>query len=167
MEKITYGFYQSPVGRMVIGISAKGLCWLGFMVEGYKGNGLDRMKSFFTKANFIHDDASVEEMANKIIRSWESDDLNAISLDLRGSEFQLSVWKALLSIPKGDVCHYGDIANDIGRPKAARAVGTAVGDNPVSLIVPCHRVVPAGGGIGNYGWGADVKEAILTLESKV
>lgn len=92
------------------------------------------------------------------------DRLADIPLDLRGTDFQISVWQALLKIPKGQVVSYGDVANDIGSPNASRAVGTAVGENPVSLVVPCHRVVQASGKLGNYGWGVGLKEKILKAE---
>lgn len=87
-----------------------------------------------------------------------------LPLQLYGSEFQQAVWKALLTIPYGELRSYGDIAKAIGRPAAVRAVGTAVGTNPLAPIVPCHRVVPAGGGIGNYGSGPEKKRQLLELE---
>lgn len=149
---------------MVLGKTDKGLCWLGFMVEGYKGDGLGRMKAHFKGADFVHDDAGVQGLGDRIMRAWAQGRENDIVLDLRGTGFQKSVWQALLKIKKGQVCSYGDVANDIGKPAAARAVGSAVGENPVSLIVPCHRVVQASGALGNYGWGVDLKRRILEQE---
>ena len=165
MEKITYGLHDSPLGEIVIAESDKGLCWLGFMVKGYKGDGFERMKEFFPESEFIRDDKKTKKTVDAVMAAWDHDTLDEIKLDLRGTEFQRSVWKALLQIPKGEVISYGDVANDIGKPKASRAVGSAVGENPVSLIVPCHRVVQSSGGLGNYGWGVDLKEKILQLES--
>lgn len=164
MEKITYGFYQSPFGQMVIATTTKGICWIGFMVEGYKGNGLERMKAHFPKADFVHDDARILPLGDRIMDCWRTGEEQSMDLDLRGTEFQKKVWQALLNISKGQVCAYGDIANDIGMPKAARAVGSAVGENPVSLIVPCHRVVQKSGALGNYGWGIALKKDILEQE---
>lgn len=164
MEKITYGFYQSPVGEMVIGESSKGLCWLGFMTEGRKGNGLARMKAFFSKAELVQDDHAVQEIGDAIVYAWQNGQELMIPVDMRGTTFQKSVWRELFNIKKGQVKSYSDIANDIGIPQAARAVGTAVGENPISLIVPCHRVLPKSGGVGHYGWGEDVKRDILTKE---
>lgn len=164
MEKITYGLHDTPLGQMIVAQSSKGLCWLGFMVKGYKGDGFERMQEFFPESDLVRDDEETNAIVAKIMTAWNQDTLNEIELDLRGTEFQRSVWQALLNIPKGQVISYGDVANDIGRPKASRAVGTAVGDNPVSLIVPCHRVVKSGGGLGNYGWGVELKEKILKLE---
>lgn len=171
MEKITYGLHDTPLGEIVIAESSKGLCWLGFMVQkeqgAYKGDGFTRMKDFFPDTEFTRDDSQTKKLADDIMSAWDKDTVADIALDLRGTEFQRSVWMALLQIPKGQVISYGDVANDIGRPKASRAVGTAVGDNPVSLIVPCHRVVQASGGLGNYGWGVDLKEKLLELEGAV
>ena len=164
MEKITYGFYQSPIGEMILGKTDKGLCWLGFMVEGYKGNGYERMKGHFTDAEFTQDDAAVQQLGEQLIEAWQKDAQADISLDLQGTDFQKEVWKALLDIKRGRVKSYGDIANDLGKPKASRAVGSAVGSNPVSLIVPCHRVVQKSGAIGNFGWGVDLKRQILSAE---
>lgn len=168
MEKITYGLHDTPLGQVVIAQSCKGLCWLGFMVsekEGaYKGDGFARMQEHFPNSELVRDDEQTRALMNEIMDAWDQDTLNDVELDLRGTDFQCSVWKALLNIPKGQVISYGDVANDIGKPKASRAVGSAVGENPVSLIVPCHRVVQASGNLGNYGWGVQLKEKILEKE---
>ena len=164
MEKITYGFFNSPIGEMVIGASEKGLCWLGFMVDGYKGDGFTRMKAYFKDAEFVHDNQEISEIGKAIMHAWEKGEEHLIPVDLRGTTFQKSVWQALLDIRRGEVRSYGDVANDIGLPKAARAVGSAVGENPVSLIVPCHRVLQKSGALGNYGWGVDLKRQILQEE---
>lgn len=168
MEKITYGLHDTLIGQIVVAQSSKGLCWLGFMVGkeqgAYKGDGFTRMTEFFPNSELVRDDTQTSEIVSKIIQAWDQDTLSDIQLDLRGTEFQRDVWQALLNIPKGQVISYGDVANDIGRPKASRAVGSAVGENPVSLIVPCHRVVQSSGGLGNYGWGVQLKEKILHLE---
>ena len=166
MQKITYGIHDTEIGKIVIGQSDKALCWLGFMVEGYKGNGLDRMKGHFPGADFTRDDSSTAALMQRIIKAWKADDLKSVPLDLKGTAFQISVWNALLNIPAGSVKSYHDVAKEIDRPKAMRAVGTAVGSNPVSLIVPCHRVVQSSGALGNYGWGVDLKEKLLDLETQ-
>lgn len=168
MEKITYGLHDTPIGQIVVAQSCKGICWLGFMVGkedgAYKGDGFTRMTEFFPNSELVRDDAQTESIVHDIMQAWDKDTLADIDLDLRGTEFQRDVWQALLHIPKGQVISYGDVANDIGRPKASRAVGSAVGENPVSLVVPCHRVVQSSGGLGNYGWGVQLKEKILHLE---
>ena len=168
-QTILYGIHDCELGRIVIGQSDKGLCWLGFMVTkeqgAYKGDGLSRMKAYFKDADFIEENAKTKKLLNEVLQAWKEDRLKDITLDLKGSVFQCSVWDALLNIPKGTTVTYGDIANDICRPKAYRAVGTAVGDNPVSLIVPCHRVIQKSGALGNYGWGLDLKKKLLELEA--
>ena len=174
-EKIIYGFQDTPLGEMIVAKSGsksnEGLCWIGFMttrVQGsYKGDAFERMKVFLPEAEFVHDDQAVKADVDAVISAWETDDLSALKLDLRGTEFQKSVWQSLLKIPKGKLVSYGEVANDIDRPKAYRAVGTAVGENPLTLIVPCHRVVQASGALGNYGWGLQVKERLLELEGAV
>lgn len=165
-ETIIYGMHDTEFGEIVLAKTDRGLCWLGFMTKGYKGDGFSRMKSFFPRANFRREDKALEGLVQTIIKAWKSDKLAEVPLDLRGTPFQLSVWNKLLQIPRGEVLTYGDVANDIGRPKAMRAVGTAVGSNPVSLVVPCHRVVPSAGGVGNYGWGPDLKEKLLAAEAR-
>jgi AraC family transcriptional regulator, regulatory protein of adaptative response / methylated-DNA-[protein]-cysteine methyltransferase len=164
-DQIIYGFYPSPMGEMILGKTDAGLCWLGFMVDGYKGNGLTRMKAHFKNAAFKQDDAAIKILGDDVLDAWRQGRESEFPLDLRGTPFQKSVWRALLAIRKGQVCSYGDVANDIGNPKASRAVGSAVGENPVSLIVPCHRVVQKSGALGNYGWGVDLKRTILAMES--
>ena len=168
-KKITYGFFDNPLGRIVVGKSEKDLvCWVGFMVEvsdgAYKGDGFVRMKEFFSGAEFIEDPAIVEPLYHQVMQYWQEGREKEFPLDLVGTDFQCAVWRALFDIKKGKVQSYSDIARSIGNPKAVRAVGTAVGQNPISLIVPCHRVVPQSGGLGNYGWGVHVKERILREE---
>ncbi len=171
MEKITYGLHDTPLGQVVVAQSCKGLCWLGFMVskeEGaYKGDGFERMCDYFPNSDIVRDDSATASLMHEIMQAWDQDTLNDVELDLRGTDFQCAVWKALLDIPRGQVISYGDVANDIGKPKASRAVGSAVGENPVSLIVPCHRVVQASGALGNYGWGVPLKKKILEAEGAV
>lgn len=166
MKKITYGFYDTEFGQIVLGQSDKGLCWLGFMVEGYKGDGLTRMENFYKNADFTEDNRAVSSIAKTTLDVFSAGGEKDVALDISGTDFQKSVWSALLNIPRGETKTYGDLAHIIGKPKAVRAVGTAVGSNPVSLIVPCHRIVPKSGGVGNYGWGADIKAALLEAESK-
>lgn len=165
MSEIIYGFYQSKMGEMVIAKTNRGVCWLGFMVQGYKGDGLSRMKAHFKDADFTQDNAQIAALGDEIMKAWEQGAERKILVDLQGTEFQKSVWNALYEITKGQRESYGAVAARIGKPKAVRAVGTAVGENPVSLIVPCHRVVRSDGGLGNYGWGVGLKEKILSAEA--
>lgn len=163
-ERIVYGIHRTRMGEMILARSDKGLVWLGFMVPGYKGNGLERLKKHVPDAELVRDDVAIHALKQLVIDAWECDRMDTIALDLRGTEFQKRVWEALLEIPKGEVRSYGQLAEAIGRPMAARAVGTAVGENPVSLIVPCHRIVQSDGSIGNYGWGVEIKRNLLLEE---
>ncbi len=165
-ETIVYGIHPTALGEMILAKSDQGLVWLGFMVSGYKGNGLQRLKKHCSGARLEWDDEQTRYLKDMILDAWEFDRMDTIDLDLRGTDFQKAVWQALRDIPKGKVCTYGELAQAIGRPMAARAVGSAVGENPVSLIVPCHRVVQSNGKLGNYGWGVDLKRNIL-LEEEV
>lgn len=169
MEKITYGIHDSALGLIVLGVMRDKLCWLGFMVPpeqgAYKGDGLQRMKGYFPEALFSRDDGATETMFLRVMTAWRTGNAGDVPMDLHGTPFQLSVWNALLEIPKGEVRSYGAIAERLGNPDAARAVGSAVGMNPISLIVPCHRVVQGSGSLGNYGWGVVLKAKILQIEN--
>ncbi|NCO03543.1 MAG: methylated-DNA--[protein]-cysteine S-methyltransferase [Alphaproteobacteria bacterium] len=171
MQKITYGIHDTALGQIVIGQAEQGLCWLGFMTSveqgAYKGDGLIRMKAYFDGAEFIEEEGATLGTLDRIFEAWEGDHLRSVRTHIKGTVFQKEVWNALLSIPRGKVVSYGDVANDIGRPKAFRAVGTAVGENPISLIIPCHRVVQKSGALGNYGWGIDLKKRLLEIEAAV
>ena len=105
-----------------------------------------------------------DNLARRVLRAWEDGRESSIEVDLRGTDFQVHVWNALREIGRGYVCAYSEIAEMINRPDAVRAVGTAVGDNPVSIIVPCHRVVQKDGKLGNYGWGVELKKKLLIKE---
>ena len=165
MEKIIYGFYDSEFGQMIIAQTDIGICWLGFMVEdGAKGDGLALLHERFPNVEFMRSDTVGKSLGEMIVNAWRADMPSSVTLDLRGTDFQKQVWNALLDIDKGSTSSYGEIAEAIERPKSHRAVGTAVGQNPVSLIVPCHRVIQKNGVIGNYLWGTDIKRQILKEE---
>jgi AraC family transcriptional regulator of adaptative response/methylated-DNA-[protein]-cysteine methyltransferase len=162
---ITYGSAPSPFGRLIIARTVKGICWLGFMVDESEAACLQRIKSHFPLAALNRDDAAVIDDASFISLSLQGEaGRKPMILDLYGTNFQLQVWQALLRIPCGKTLDYQSIARNVGRPRASRAVGNAVGANPVSLIIPCHRVIRASGIIDNYGWGSARKKVLLGLE---
>ncbi|KNC85006.1 hypothetical protein SARC_02795 [Sphaeroforma arctica JP610] len=179
VNEIVYGIHNTELGSIIIATTAKGLCWLGFMVTkengAYKGDGYSRMMQFYPEATVeaetkcactlptAHATADCGSCFASEAQTPTAK-LLALPLDLRGTAFQMQVWDALLDIPWGATRCYGDIANQIGRPKASRAVGTAVGQNPVSILVPCHRVLQKSGQLGNYGWGLTLKESLLRQE---
>lgn len=167
---ITYGFYPSPLGEIMLGKTARGICWLGFLIDEKRDEALSRMRATWSHAEFVHDDMALRGEADIIAAIWNPVSGSAapakLKLDLYGTNFQIQVWRALLQIPFGETCTYQDVAKQIGRPKSSRAVGNAVGANPVALLIPCHRVIRATGIIDNYGWGSQRKKLILAMESQ-
>lgn len=162
---ITYGFHPSPLGEMMIGKTAKGVCWTGFLVDEKRDAPLARMKKHWPGARFLHDDAALAAEMEAMLAIWRGHGTGRnLKLDLYGTNFQIQVWQALLKIPAGETLTYMDVARQLGRPKSSRAVGNAVGANPVSLLIPCHRVIRATGIIDNYGWGSPRKKLILAME---
>ncbi len=164
--EIVYGFHPTPLGAMLVAQTARGVCYLGFLVDAERTRPLERMRAHFPRAAFNEDSSATAENAASILRIWQrqGDAKRRIILDLHGTNLQLQVWQALLKIPTGATVSYKDIATQLGRPSASRAVGNAVGANPVSLLIPCHRVIQATGIVNNYGWGSPRKKMILGLE---
>ena len=162
---IRYGIIDGPLGRVLIGATDEGICWLSFVSGFDEQKLLNEMKSDWPAANFEMDLAFVAPLAARAFAFVSNRELDApLGLYVQGTNFQLKVWEALLRIPFGALVTYGDIANDIGSPRASRAVGAAVGANMVSLLIPCHRVILSSGIVHNYRWGAARKKAILAME---
>ncbi len=162
---INYSFKHSPFGEMLVASTTKGVCHISF-VEGQLV-ALHNLKSSFCNAIFEHKQDSFQlDVMAALNRDWRG--VNAasttIQLHLKGTAFQLKVWQALLNIPLGSLSTYGAVAKNLGNANAARAVGTAIGHNPVALIVPCHRVIQATGKLGGYRWGGARKTAIVGWE---
>jgi AraC family transcriptional regulator of adaptative response/methylated-DNA-[protein]-cysteine methyltransferase len=162
---IEYGLHDSEFGRALVGATAKGMCWLGFVVDGRDREAIGELKGDWPGARLVHNPTRTASLAQRAFARARSDrGRHALRLDLHGTNFQIKVWEALLRIPFGRLASYQDIAVAIGAPKAARAVGTAVGANPISLVIPCHRVILKSGVIHNYRWGTKRKRTILALE---
>ena len=166
--EIFYGFFPSVLGEVLIAKTRLGVCWLGFLMEESREIPVQRMQAFWPKAVFVHDDDSVKEEGTQVFAIWrgKGQDRGQLKLDLYGTNFQLQVWQALLRIPNGETVTYRDIAKTVCTEKASRAVGNAVGANPVSLLIPCHRVIRGTGIIDNYAWGSPRKKLILALEAE-
>lgn len=162
---IRYGFHPTPIGDILIAETDRGICWLGFIVDGDRDVPMQRLKQYWPRAAFVDDPQGTALSAEKIIAVWRGNDQSRLNLHLYGTNFQLQVWQALLKIPCGGAVSYMDVAQYLGKPKASRAVGGAVGANPISLLIPCHRVIQASGIIDNYGWGTPRKRLILAMES--
>lgn len=164
---VVYGYHPTPLGEILVAQTARGVCYLGFLVGQDRAVPLARMKKHLPHAAYRHDDAALAGTAAHIMRIWagHGDARRKLALDLHGTNLQIQVWQALLKIPTGATTTYKAIAADLGRPKASRAVGNAVGANPVSLLIPCHRVIQASGLVNNYGWGSPRKKMILGIET--
>jgi AraC family transcriptional regulator of adaptative response/methylated-DNA-[protein]-cysteine methyltransferase len=166
---IVYGFAPSPMGEIMLAKTGKGVCYLGFLMDEARAQPIAKMKAHWPLATFILDDTAIQPELIQILNIWrgQGDQKNPLKLDLYGTNLQLQVWQALLKIPLGETVTYQDIAGVVGRPRASRAIGNAVGKNPVSLLIPCHRVIRATGIIDNYGWGSPRKKMILAMEANL
>jgi len=163
-EKIQFDFESSRFGLILGAQSSEGFCALFLGDDPLKLKA--ELQNRFPKAQLIEGCASLKSLIGKIIK-WVEDPclpLN-VKLDARGTFFQKTVWKALLEIPRGSTCSYHEIAKKIGKPKAFRAVGRACATNPISLIIPCHRVVKSSGALSGYAWGVSIKKTLLEIES--
>ena len=140
------------------------LVYVGFVVEGDYDRPLARARQHLPYADYVRNNAAIAVLANDIMRLWRGEAGASAKIALHGTAFQNAVWSDLLKIPFGKTVSYGAVARNIARPKAVRAVGTAVGANPVSLLVPCHRVIQANGSFHNYGWGNAMKKRLLEAE---
>jgi AraC family transcriptional regulator, regulatory protein of adaptative response / methylated-DNA-[protein]-cysteine methyltransferase len=159
---INYSHAETPFGDVLIASTAKGICHLSFInntTEGIQG-----LQQSFQLASFVQKTDMLQQNALKIF-SYDWSDLQQIKLHLKGTEFQLKVWQALLQIPSGHADTYGGVAGKINLPKASRAVGTAIGSNPVAFLIPCHRVIRSTGVTGEYRWHSDRKTALLGWEA--
>jgi len=162
---IRYGYHVCPFGIALIMVTERGLCGLAFCDAGGEGATFDDMAARWPFAAFAEDMAATAPYAARIFApgTWRQD--QPLRVVLIGTDFQVSVWEALLKIPMGRAEAYSSIADRIGRPKASRAVGAAVGANPVSFVVPCHRAVGKSGALTGYHWGLTRKRAILGWEA--
>lgn len=158
---VNYSFSQSPFGDILVASTAKGICYMAFADE--RAVALSTMQSHFPNAYFSEKNDYMQQNALGIFtQDWTK--LSQIKLHLKGTDFQLKVWQTLLKIPMGKLTTYGDIAEKINNPKASRAVGTAIGHNPVAFLIPCHRVIQSTGDLGGYMWGTVRKTAIIGWE---
>ena len=159
---INYDFFQSHFGKIIVASTNKGICHLAFTDD--EQIAVQALIKRFPNALFQKKADNLQKKAAGIF-SADWNNLPLIKLHLKGSEFQLKVWEALLKIPVGKLTTYGKIAGDIKMPKASRAVGTAVGANPVAWLIPCHRVIQSSGIFGGYHWGTARKAAIIGWEA--
>lgn len=160
---INYSFANTPFGTIIIGSTEKGICHMSFTDEDEQ-DAFERMKTSFPNASYRQfPDRNQQNALFVFTQDWSK--LDEIKLHLRGTDFQLKVWKTLLQIPSGGLTTYSDLALKSGYERAQRAVGTALGNNPVVFLIPCHRVIQASGIIGNYRYGEERKNAIIGWEA--
>jgi AraC family transcriptional regulator, regulatory protein of adaptative response / methylated-DNA-[protein]-cysteine methyltransferase len=162
---IRYGFHSTPFGEALLAVTEQGICALSFVDEGGTAGALASIGREYPGARLIEDTDGTGALVASIFSHHPETDA-AIRLDVRGTAFQRTVWDALRDLPHGSVTTYQDIARRIGRPSAARAVGSAVGRNPVAFVIPCHRVIRKSGELGGYRWGLERKRRILSWEER-
>ncbi|HEY2124762.1 MAG TPA: methylated-DNA--[protein]-cysteine S-methyltransferase, partial [Chthoniobacterales bacterium] len=162
---ITYGFATTPFGGAMIGETARGICHLSFLERGGREAGRELLQSQWPAATLQRSDETAEALAGVIFKRPEADeDSRRLRAFVRATPFQLRVWRALLRVPSGSLVSYGSLSAAIDQPSAARAVGTAVGANPIAFVIPCHRVIRETGVLGNYRWDPVRKRAMLGWE---
>ncbi|MBY6113809.1 methylated-DNA--[protein]-cysteine S-methyltransferase [Mameliella alba] len=159
---IYWGWFESPFGPSLVMGTDKGLCGIAFSAETTEADAMEDMVSRWPKADFVEDPMRLRPW---VLSAYGVKAEGSVPLFLIGAPFQIKVWEALLQIPSGHVTTYSEIAECIDHPKAVRAVGTAVGRNPISYLIPCHRALRKSGGLGGYHWGLPVKRAILAWEA--
>ena len=159
---INYSFAESPFGQLLVASTAKGICYMAFTDDEEEAFVL--LKQKFPNAAYRQMlDMAQQNVLFIFTHDWSK--LNKIKLHLKGTPFQLKVWETLLKIPMGQLSTYGSVAKEIQSPGASRAVGSAIGDNPVAFLIPCHRVIQSSGLFGQYMWGANRKRAMIGWEA--
>jgi AraC family transcriptional regulator of adaptative response/methylated-DNA-[protein]-cysteine methyltransferase len=163
-QTIRHGWFDSPFGPALVMATPRGFCGIGFAAELGREATFDDLARRWPGADLVHDPDSLRPLAMQAFAPTPGRNVDT-PLVLIGAPFQIKVWEALLRIPSGQVTTYSDIARVTGHPKAVRAVGTAIGRNPISLLIPCHRALRKTGALGGYHWGLAVKRAMLAHES--
>lgn len=158
---IRFGIHTTPFGEALIAITDHGICHLSFTL-GHVDAAITRLKRRWASAEFREDAMATKPVIDRVFGNPESN--KPLNVVLKGTPFQIKVWEALRTIPTGQLTTYGDIAEQVGHPKASRAVGSAVGDNPIAYLIPCHRVIRRDGNIGQYYYGTAMKTAMIGWE---
>jgi AraC family transcriptional regulator of adaptative response/methylated-DNA-[protein]-cysteine methyltransferase len=164
---IRYGFHPSPFGRALLMVNERGLVGLAFADPGGDAEALADMQRRWPRASYVPDDKATAGYAARIFdrRKWQAE--RPLRVVLIGTDFEIRVWETLLSVPLGGATTYSAVAERLGKPSASRAVGAAVGRNPISFVVPCHRVLGKSGSLTGYHWGLTRKRAILGWEAGI
>jgi AraC family transcriptional regulator of adaptative response/methylated-DNA-[protein]-cysteine methyltransferase len=157
--QITYGFGETPFGEALIGFTDKGICYLGF-IDDNKTEIFNRFNELWENANLVHNEIAANEYLENIFVKNKK-----YNLFVKGTNLQVNVWKALLNLPNGIVATYQDIANYLDKPKAVRAIASAIGRNHIGYLIPCHRVIAKSGAMSGYRWGIERKKILIAYES--
>jgi AraC family transcriptional regulator, regulatory protein of adaptative response / methylated-DNA-[protein]-cysteine methyltransferase len=163
--KISYGYHPSPFGVALVMVTPHGLCGMSFADVGEEALALADMTRRWPNAQYTEESAVTAPYAAQLFADQNFRPNHPLRITFIGTDFEIRVWETLLKIPVGKATTYGDIASSVGNPKAARAVGAAVGKNPMSFVVPCHRVIGKSGALTGYHWGLTRKKAILGWEA--
>ncbi|HLG93905.1 MAG TPA: methylated-DNA--[protein]-cysteine S-methyltransferase [candidate division Zixibacteria bacterium] len=163
--KISYGIHPSPFGECLLAVTERGICGLSFIEKENPRKAIRYQQSKWPEAKLVKKPAATKPYVEKIFSSPAGNGAPKLNLFLQGTNFQIKVWEALLKIPAGCIASYEEVAARIGKPTASRAVGSAVANNYIAYLIPCHRVIQKIGAFGNYRWGAPRKKAMLVWES--
>lgn len=164
--EIRYGVAGTPFGYAFIASGERGVCQISFLEDPDDDRELTRLESHWPAATLIRDEGGIAALSKSIFSTSRSPD-RPLSLLVSGTNFQINVWRALLNIPTGQVSSYARVARAIDRPSSARAVGNAVGANPIAFLIPCHRVIHSSGKVEGYRWGKTRKQVMLAMEACV
>jgi AraC family transcriptional regulator of adaptative response/methylated-DNA-[protein]-cysteine methyltransferase len=161
---IAYGFHPTPFGECLVATTTHGICHLAFTDPISRREAMDRLRHDWPKATLVADQRGTAVAAARAFPAPGERAIPGLSIHVKGTNFQLKVWRALLAIPDGETTTYGALAAAIDEPDASRAVGNAIGKNPISWLIPCHRVLRSTGALGGYAWGVDRKRTMLVME---
>lgn len=159
---IRYGIHETPFGYCLIALTPRGICNIHFLPSADEQTSQQQLQTDWPQAKIIHDQTATDKVCDQIFSASPS---SPLTLHLKGTNFQIQVWQALLRIPLGELTTYQTLATAMGKPTAARAIGNAVGRNPIAYLIPCHRVIRGTGELGGYRWGCERKAAMLGWEA--
>ncbi|MFI5304598.1 MAG: methylated-DNA--[protein]-cysteine S-methyltransferase [Nitrospiria bacterium] len=160
-----FGFHPTPYGQSLIGISKWGIVALNFVLTGNEKAAVQAMKNDWAKSTFLESPEMTQTVRDKLFKNTSKQASTGLELFVKGTPFQIRVWKELLRVSYGSVAYYQEIARRIGHPKAFRAVGSAIAQNRIAYLIPCHRVIQKSGDPGQYRWGKEMKKELLDMES--
>lgn len=161
--EIAYGVHETPLGSLFVAVTPRGICRMGFVDTTNTEELLARLAKDWPRSTFQHSPETTRYAVERLFNRAD-EGAAALSLHVTGTNFQIAVWRALLTIPEGQLASYSHIAQALGTPKSSRAVGNAVGANPIALWIPCHRVIQQSGALGGYRWGLEKKQIVQAWE---